>query len=108
MHTMLFEKPISDIARLFRIVSIVQERQRNMPPERGVLPVTVQAFINEYRAEQTLRRDMSLLWQAGYLERVGGKEGCRRGYRVGEWAQPQVAAPYRVSAWSPLMLLGGA
>lgn len=79
----IFEKPLPDIVRLFQIVLIVQQRQRNLPSKRGVLPVTVQCYLNDYRAEQTLRRDMALLWQAGYLQRVGGKEGTRRGYRVG-------------------------
>lgn len=63
------------------IINIVKERQRGLPPGRGVLPVTVQCFLDDYRAEQTLRRDMSSLWRAGLLERVGG-ERSRRGYRV--------------------------
>lgn len=78
----LFEKPTLSLVRLFQIVYIVEERQRGLSACRGVLPVTVQCFLNEYRAEQTLRRDMAMLWKAGYLQRVGDKEGSRRGYRV--------------------------
>jgi len=63
------------------IVNIVKARQRNVPSTRGVLPKTVQCFLDEYRAEQTLRRDMVSLWQQGLLDRLGG-EGSRRGYRV--------------------------
>jgi hypothetical protein len=63
------------------IIQIVKERQRGLPPNRGVLPVTVQCFLDDYRAEQTLRRDMAALWQAGKLERVGGTNS-RRGYRI--------------------------
>jgi DeoR/GlpR family transcriptional regulator of sugar metabolism len=61
------------------ILEIVRQRQRNA--KEGVLPVTVQAWLDEYRAEQTLRRDMAALWRAGLLERIGG-ERCRKGYRV--------------------------
>lgn len=64
-----------------QILQIVRERQRNVPAERGVLPRTVQCFLDEYRAEQTLRRDMATLWRMGKLERVG-EAGSRRGYRV--------------------------
>ena len=77
----LFTKPTLEIVRMMQIVLIVAERQRVLPPDRGVLPVTVQAFMSRYRAEQTLRRDMTELWKAGYLRRIGG-EGSRRGYRV--------------------------
>lgn len=78
----LFSKPIHEVIHLMRIVQIVAERQRSLEPTQGVLPVTVQAWLNRYRAEQTLRRDMTMLWRAGYLVRVGDKEGTRRGYRV--------------------------
>ncbi len=78
----LFRKPVYKIAELMMIVQIVADRQRNIPDRRGVLPVTVQAFMNIYRPEQTLRRDMTFLWRAGYLVRIGDKEGTRRGYRV--------------------------
>lgn len=77
----LFTLQMNESARLYQIVFIVRERQRGMPPNRGVLPVSVQCWLEEYRAEQTLRRDMSKLWRAGLLQRCGG-EGARRGYRV--------------------------
>lgn len=64
-----------------RIIEIVRQRQPGA--KNGVLPVTVQAWLDEYRAEQTLRRDMVALWRAGLLERVGG-DGCRKGYRVND------------------------
>lgn len=63
------------------IIRIVRERQRNVPAERGVLPRTVQCFLDEYRAEQTLRRDMARLAEMGRLVRIG-TAGSRRGYRV--------------------------
>lgn len=78
----LFKKTLPTIARLFAILRIIEERQRHLPPNQGVLPVMVQGWLNNYRAEQTLRRDMTLLWRAGYLQRIGGQEGCRRGYRA--------------------------
>jgi hypothetical protein len=77
----IFSKPIDDIADMMRIVQIVKERQRQLSPDRGVIPKMVQPWMRRYRAEQTLRKDMALLWQAGYLERIGGG-GSRRGYRV--------------------------
>ncbi|MCK6581083.1 MAG: hypothetical protein L6Q98_23560 [Anaerolineae bacterium] len=75
------EKLISKVALYVAIVHIVQRRQRDVRDGRGVLPVAVQSWLNEYRAEQTLRREMSYLARQGVLERVGGK-GCRRGYRI--------------------------
>lgn len=63
------------------IINIVRERQRNLPPSRGVLPRTVGCFLDEYRCEQTLRRDMSSMARVGLLDRIGG-ERSRRGYRV--------------------------
>lgn len=63
------------------IVRIIRQRQRNYPPHRGVLPVTIACFLDEYRAQQTVRRDCVALWQRGELVRMGG-EGSRRGYRV--------------------------
>jgi hypothetical protein len=78
----MFQKQLPTIARLFAILRIIEERQRHLPPSQGVLPVMVQGWLNKYRAEQTLRRDMTLLWRAGYLQRIGGQEGCRRGYRA--------------------------
>jgi hypothetical protein len=83
----LFRKPVGKISELMRIVQIVADRQRNMPKGRGVLPVTVQAFLDVDRPEQTLRRDMTFLWRAGYLERMGASKDekgvpTRRGYRV--------------------------
>ena len=77
----LYNRPIREIVHSLQIIEIVRLRQRNMPPGRGVLPVTVQCFLDQYRAEQTLRRDMSALARVGLLERIGG-EGSRRGYRV--------------------------
>lgn len=63
------------------IVRIVAERQRHAGPGRGVLPRTVQGFLDIYRAEYSLRRDMMHLVGLGLLVRVGGV-GARRGYRV--------------------------
>ena len=77
----LFSKPMGESARYFQIISIVKERQRALPPGRGVLPVSVQCWLEEYRAEQTLRRDCATLWRQGLLERMGG-EGSRKGSRV--------------------------
>lgn len=82
----IFRKPLPRIAEMMTIVRIVADRQRNLPKSRGVLPVTVQAWLNVDRPEQTLRRDMSLLARAGYLQRVGYDDetgvATRRGYRV--------------------------
>lgn len=81
----IFSKPLPDIARMMRIVQIVAERQRQVDPKRGVLPLTVQAWLDEYRAEQTVRRDMVMLARAGFLQRVGDGNkavATRRGYRV--------------------------
>lgn len=63
------------------IVKIIKERQRGLSSNEGVLPKTVQAFLDFYRAEQTLRRDMAQMANRGHLVRIGG-EGARRGYRV--------------------------
>jgi hypothetical protein len=81
MERYLHDKPLQEIIHVLCIVEIVRQRQRNVPQGRGVLPKTVGAFLDEYRCEQTLRRDMSKLWRAGVLERLGGT-GARRGYRV--------------------------
>lgn len=77
----LYSRPMADICKTLKILKIVQERQRGLPPNVGVLPRTVQVFLDEYRAEQTLREDMVELWRDGFLERIGGT-GARRGYRV--------------------------
>lgn len=80
------------------ILDIVRSRQRNYPPQRGVLPLTIACFLDEYRAQQTVRRYCVQLWQMGLLDRLGG-ERSRRGYRIpSEQVQnpvtvPPVAAP---------------
>ncbi len=81
LETYLDDKPLREIIFVLTVVGIVRRRQRSVPPGRGVLPKTVGAFLNDYRCEQTLRRDLAKLWRAGVLERMGG-EGSRRGYRV--------------------------
>lgn len=68
-------------SRMQLILWIVRERQHGLGQEHGVLPVMVQAWLEDYRAEQTLRKDMVALWRAGLLKRIGG-QGARRGYRV--------------------------
>jgi hypothetical protein len=78
----MFKMRMPTVARLFAILRVIEERQRHLPPNLGVLPWMVQGWLNNYRAEQTLRKDMTLLWKAGYLQRIGGQEGCRRGYRA--------------------------
>lgn len=83
METYLYDKPLREIILIVSVVEIVRRRQRNAPPGWGVLPKTVGAFLNDYRCEQTLRRDMAKLWRAGVLERMGG-EGSRKGYRAPE------------------------
>lgn len=64
------------------IINIVKQRQRNVPPTRGVLPKTVGAFLDEYKAEQTLRRLMSDMARRDLLIRVGDIPNSRKGYRV--------------------------
>lgn len=61
------------------IVTIVKRLQRDYG--RGVLPRMVQPWLEFYRAEGTLRRDMMTLASAGKLRRVGGKKS-RQGYIV--------------------------
>lgn len=46
-----------------------------------VLPWMVQARLDFYRAEGSLRRDMYDMYKSGRLIRVGG-EGARQGYRL--------------------------
>ena len=77
------------------IMQVVKQLERN--GGGSVYPRAVSARIMTdfgfYRAEQTLRRDMSRLADAGKLYRVGGKN-ARRGYvqaRVRSW-QPMMAA----------------
>jgi len=62
------------------IVQLVSRLQR-YSQGRGVFAYMIQAQLDIYRAEGTLRKDMVRLWHEGRLERLGG-EGCRRGYRV--------------------------
>lgn len=69
------------------ILKIVRERQRGVKPGRGVIPAMVQCWLDEYKAEQTLRRYMAAMGREGLLERVGG-EGSRRGYRVDTHPKP--------------------
>ena len=80
----LFDKPLRELCRLIAVLDVVQTRQRYQPRGRGVLPVTVQCFLDFDAAEQTLRRDMVTLWRAGLLERIGAESGqaTRRGYRI--------------------------
>lgn len=61
------------------ILSIVGRIQRDL--QRGVFPWMVQARMDYYRAEGTLRRDMMRLVEAGLLIRLGGR-GARQGYRL--------------------------
>lgn len=77
----LYARPVREILLALKILKIVQQRQRGLQPGSGVLPKTVQAWLDDYRAEQTLRRYMAGLWRAGLLVRIGG-EGSRKGYRV--------------------------
>jgi hypothetical protein len=77
----LLDKSLREMIHALTVVRIVRKEQRNVCGACGVLPKTVQAYLDEYRAEQTLRRDCATLWRAGILERVGGS-GARRGYRV--------------------------
>ena len=63
------------------ILSTVKRLQRGVPKDRGVFPFQLQAWLDEYRTEQSLRRYMRRLVAEGKLCRVGG-ERCRRGYRV--------------------------
>lgn len=79
--TRFSDRPIAKVSMWIHIVHIVRSRQRDAVPGRGVLPVNVQCWLNEYRAEQTLRKEMAFLARVGVLERIGG-EGSRRGYRV--------------------------
>jgi hypothetical protein len=80
----IYDRPVRELLHILEILDIVRRRQRQMPPGRGVLPVTVQCFLDQYRAEQTIRRYMSNLARMGLLERVGdeGGKATRRGYRV--------------------------
>lgn len=48
---------------------------------RGVLPRDMQPRLPFYRAEGSLRRDMSAMWGQGRLVRVDGA-GARQGYRL--------------------------
>jgi hypothetical protein len=77
------------------ILAIVRERQRCTPSTRGVLPRTVGMFMDEYKAEQTLRRYMRTLWQQGVLERCGGANS-RRGYKVAVQPVQVMRTPLRV------------
>lgn len=61
------------------ILEAVKARQRDV--KDGVLPKTVQALLPISIAEQTLRRYMARMWQAGKLYRFGGTN-ARRGYRA--------------------------
>lgn len=77
----LYARPIREIRLALKLLRIIRDRQRGLPPGLGVLPKTVGAWLDDYRCEQTLRKDMAGMWRAGLLERIGG-EGARRGYRV--------------------------
>lgn len=82
MEHYLADKPLKEILLALEVIEIVRKRQRNVPDGRGVLPKNVQGFLDSYRNESTLRRDMSKLWRAGLLERCGGTSSSRQGYRV--------------------------
>lgn len=58
------------------ILRIVRKLERS---HGRVYPFMVTGWLDIYRCEQTLRRDMVRLAAAGYLIRVGGR-GARRGY----------------------------
>lgn len=57
----------------------MRRAQRDL--RRGVLPRDMQPRLPFYRAEGSLRRDMSAMWREGRLVRVEG-EGARQGYRT--------------------------
>lgn len=61
------------------ILHTVRKLERDY--QRGVLPWMVQARLDFYRAEATLREDMRRLAASGLLVRVGGAE-ARQGYRA--------------------------
>lgn len=82
MEQYLTDKPLKEILLVLSVIEIVRKRQRNVASNRGVLPKSVQAHLDQYRNESTLRRDMSKLWRAGLLERCGGTSSSRQGYRV--------------------------
>lgn len=63
------------------ILKIVGRIQRDL--QRGVFPWMVQARMDYYRDERTLRRDMMRLVGSGMLVRLGGT-GARQGYRLSE------------------------
>lgn len=79
------------------ILKVIQLLERNSA--RSVFPRMVAARIEAdyglYRAEQTLRRDMSRMASQGKLYRVGGRN-ARRGYVV---AKVRCWSP----GWTPLM-----
>lgn len=58
------------------IIRLVARLERNY---KRVYPFMLQPWLEYYRAEQTLRRDMARLARQGLLVRVGGA-GARRGY----------------------------
>lgn len=74
-----------------QILHIVARLQRSYA---RVYPYMVQARLPYYRAEQTLRRDMVRLAEAGWLVRVGGP-GARRGYVMPpkNWGAADIGAP---------------
>jgi hypothetical protein len=74
------------------IVHVVRRLERDLGlrgSRRGVFAWEVQARLDVARCEQTLRRDMLRLVEAGRLERIGGA-GSRRGYRVARWERSAV------------------
>lgn len=78
---------LSGVVIDFMIVHTVRRLERDLHvrgSDRGVFPWQVQARLDIARCEQTLRRDMFRLAEAGRLERIGG-DGARRGYRVARW-----------------------
>ncbi len=79
--TWIYTLPMEKSARFFEIVRIVKERQREIEHGYGLIAKNIQPRLGEYRAEQTIRRDMVELWEAGILERCGGGKS-RKGYRV--------------------------
>lgn len=75
---------------ILKVVKLL-ERNSGAAVFPKMVSARIQAEFGIYRAEQTLRRDMSRLAESGMLYRVGGRN-ARRGY-----------VQARVRGWTPLM-----
>lgn len=76
------------------IVKIVAEVQRRTGK---VYAWMVQSYLEVYRSEQTIRRDMVRLANEGKLQRLGE----RKGYRVATSRPTWKAAAWELPRWSP-------